>query len=460
MLIPSRAFGFLRVGLNGRFGVTVPNFGTGGTGDNPLLNDVDAGDEAANVEFCPVFAAQEASGTLTVYTDGSLSFVGAADGSYSIPYTLYTFTPGDAAASDDGATTYDVTIGSATELDIAADPLALTGTVAVSGDIEIGTSFDLAADAVALSGTLAVTGDIESSVAPVLDIEASALALSGTLALSGDLEFGTSFDLDAAALALAGTIGVSGDVEIGTSFDLAADPVALAGTVALAGDLDIVQAFDIEAAPLALSGTLSASGDFESSLIPVTVSKQGGRKKRKGNPFLRYEPAGLQAEEPKSEPAPVVAKAAPAAPKASGLLLGLIERAIAPPPPAAAPEPEPIKPAPVAPPKAEPAPAPEPQADPVAVRMAAMEAVFVARIAELESKVEGLLDTLTLTLQERLPPPPPREAPPAIEPEPDPEPLIKPRAAAEAPKPPTKPSRQDIAKENERRALALAKALL
>jgi hypothetical protein len=448
------------VRIFGLRGVKPADFATGGDFDSPLLNDVDPGDEDTEFIWCLLTPLLDASsnGVTDVDDQGGYEHVGADDGAWEQDYRFLAMPPTGAVVVDESVISF--TVGSATELDIAADPLALTGTVAVSGDIEIGTSFDLATDAVALSGTLAVTGDIESSVAPVLDIEASALALSGTLALSGDLEFGTSFDLDAAALALAGTIGVSGDVEIGTSFDLAADPVALAGTVALAGDLEVVQAFDIEAAPLALSGTLSASGDFESSLIPVTVPKQGGRKKRKGNPFLRYEPAGLQPEEPKPEPAPVVAKAAPAAPKASGLLLGLIERAIAPPPPAAAPEPEPIKPTPVAPPKAEPAPAPEPQADPVAVRMAAMEAVFVARIAEMESKVEDLLDALTLTLQERLPPPPPREAPPAIEPEPDPEPLIKPRTAAEAPKPPTKPSREDIAKENERRALALAKALL
>jgi hypothetical protein len=93
----------------------------------------------------------------------------------------------------------------------------------------------------------------------------------------------------------------------------------------------------------------------------------------------------------------------------------------------------------------------------VATRLDALEAVFVARIAELESRVEDLLDTLTLTLQERLPPPPAPGL--AIEPEPEPEPLISPKAAAE-PAPPPRPTRADIAKENERRARALAKLLL
>lgn len=111
MQIPSRAWGFIRSGLNGRFGVRVADLGTGGTVDNPLLNDIDAGDDAAGVEFCPVFASQEASGTLTVRSDGSLSFVGAADGTYVIPYSLPTFTPGDAASVDEGNTDVTITIG-------------------------------------------------------------------------------------------------------------------------------------------------------------------------------------------------------------------------------------------------------------------------------------------------------------------------------------------------------------
>ncbi len=120
MKIPSRAWGFVRAGLNNSFGVRVAGFGTGGTEDNPLLNDVDAGDEAAGVEFCPVFAAQEASGTLTVRTDGALSFVGADDGTYVIPYSLYTFTPGDSASVDEGDADVTINVGAgATDLAVA-----------------------------------------------------------------------------------------------------------------------------------------------------------------------------------------------------------------------------------------------------------------------------------------------------------------------------------------------------
>lgn len=111
MLVPSRAFGFIRSGLNGRFGVTVPSFGTGGTHDNPLLNDAQSGDDVAGVEFLPVFDAQPSSGTLTVWTDGSLALVDADDGEYVIPYDLYTFTPGDSASFDDGSTSVTVYVG-------------------------------------------------------------------------------------------------------------------------------------------------------------------------------------------------------------------------------------------------------------------------------------------------------------------------------------------------------------
>lgn len=265
MLIPSRAWGFIRVGGNGQFGPLPSQLGTGGTDANPAANDVDAGDEAAGTQFVCVFSAQEASGDLRVRWDNGLSFVGAADGSYSIPYDLYTFTPGDSAAVEEGSTTFDVTVGGggaslnidadavtlsgsiavsgdiqiteAPELDIDAAPVALVGSVSASGDIQIGTSFDLEAAPVAMAGAMAVSGDIESSVDPVLDIEADAVALAGAVGVSGDIEIGRSSDLASDPVALAGTVGVSGDIEVGTSFDLDASPVALSGSMAASGDI-------------------------------------------------------------------------------------------------------------------------------------------------------------------------------------------------------------------------------
>jgi hypothetical protein len=106
------------------------------------------------------------------------------------------------------------TAGASLDLDPAA--IALSGALAISGDIQIGTSFDLAADPVALSGSLAVSGDIESSVDPILDIDAAPVALAGSLGISGDIQIGTSFDLAASAVALAGSLSVSGEIQSST----------------------------------------------------------------------------------------------------------------------------------------------------------------------------------------------------------------------------------------------------
>lgn len=116
MLIPSRKLGFIRAGLNGRFGVTVAEFGVGGGYDNLFLNDVEAGDAAAGAEFCAVVAAQMSSGVLRVHGDGSVAFYGAADGTYSQAYPLYVKTPGPSAVverqvSGGGQQTLSITVG-------------------------------------------------------------------------------------------------------------------------------------------------------------------------------------------------------------------------------------------------------------------------------------------------------------------------------------------------------------
>ena len=173
MKIPSRAFGFVRVGLQNSFGVRVPDFGTGGDYDNPLLNDVEAGDEAAGVEFVLVVPAQMSDGVLALRTDGGLSFTGAADGTYSQSTPLYVYTPGDAApvrryASGTTDPVLTIVVGSITSLDLDPATLALSGALSISGDIQIGASFDLAADPVALSGSLSVSGEIQSSTEPII----------------------------------------------------------------------------------------------------------------------------------------------------------------------------------------------------------------------------------------------------------------------------------------------------
>lgn len=62
----------------------------------------------------------------------------------------------------------------------------------------------------ALSGTIAISGDI-AFVAGVLDLDAATFGLAGALAISGD--FGYAKDIaQTAALALSGTIGLAGDI--------------------------------------------------------------------------------------------------------------------------------------------------------------------------------------------------------------------------------------------------------
>lgn len=80
------------VGLNGAFGVRPAAFAVGGSFDNPLLNDVDAGD--STTEFVLVAASLPSSGTATLNDDGGYSLVGAADGTHTTTATLYTWAQG------------------------------------------------------------------------------------------------------------------------------------------------------------------------------------------------------------------------------------------------------------------------------------------------------------------------------------------------------------------------------
>lgn len=114
MLIPSRSWGFIRSGLNGHLGVTVANLGTGGTEDNPILNDVEPGDEAAGVEFCLVFSTAPTYGTFTHKTNGATSWLDLPDGTHTITGSLITFTPGDSGIVYEGDEDIVVIIGAST----------------------------------------------------------------------------------------------------------------------------------------------------------------------------------------------------------------------------------------------------------------------------------------------------------------------------------------------------------
>lgn len=111
--------------------------------------------------------------------------------------------------------------GAVTRLGLYGGPLA-----AVPGE-----GIDLAQTAnVALSGTIGVTGDIEITDDVLLDIEQTAnAALTGVIAVTGDIEIGTSFDIaQTADVALSGVVAVSGDLQFST------DPIPVAPRVRFA----------------------------------------------------------------------------------------------------------------------------------------------------------------------------------------------------------------------------------
>jgi hypothetical protein len=201
-LISSLAFGFLRAGSNGQFGPLPSQLGTDGTHDNPALNDIDPGDEAT--QFVCVFAAQAASGALLVRWNNDLSFTGAADGTYPIPYTLLTYAPGTAGVVAYTPTTYTITVGAAVGIDgelsttLAGVSLAATGALSITGQ-----------SATTLAGvTLEATGESVSGAVGSLSatLEGVTLASTGTLALSGS----SAVTLGGVSLAATGALALSG----------------------------------------------------------------------------------------------------------------------------------------------------------------------------------------------------------------------------------------------------------
>ena len=110
----------------GRFGVRPDEFATGGDFDSPLLACVDPGDE--NTEFAWVIRSLPSSGTLAANDDGGMSHTGAADGSYTVPFGLYTWAPGGPGVYE-GDTSFTTTFGAvaivATEVDAALALAAL-----------------------------------------------------------------------------------------------------------------------------------------------------------------------------------------------------------------------------------------------------------------------------------------------------------------------------------------------
>lgn len=108
----------------GRFGVRPDEFAALGDFASPLDACVDPGDE--NTEFAWVIRSLPSSGTLAANDDGGMSHTGAADGSYTIPFGLYTWAPGGPGVYE-GDTSFTNTFGSGSVKPPAALLHLLTG---------------------------------------------------------------------------------------------------------------------------------------------------------------------------------------------------------------------------------------------------------------------------------------------------------------------------------------------
>lgn len=119
-MIPLGGFtGRVILSSTGRFGVRPDEFAALGDFASPLDACVDPGDE--NTEFAWVIRSLPSSGTLAANDDGGMSHTGAADGSYTIPFGLYTWAPGGPGVYE-GDTSFTTTFGAsllATETDAA-----------------------------------------------------------------------------------------------------------------------------------------------------------------------------------------------------------------------------------------------------------------------------------------------------------------------------------------------------
>ena len=157
--------------------------------------------------------------------------------------------------------------------------VALSGSVSVSGDIQIGTNFNLTqSSAVGLAGSLATTGDVQ--IGTTFNLAQTAdVGLAGSVGVSGDIQIlSGSLDLtQTSTVAMSGTVGLSGDIQIGTSFDLAQTAaVGLTGSVATTGDIQIGTDFNLtQSVALAMSGSVAVTGDFQSGTAPVVTQAYG-----------------------------------------------------------------------------------------------------------------------------------------------------------------------------------------
>lgn len=174
------------------------------------------------------------------------------------------------------------TLGISGDIDIrrgfaleALAPIALQGVLGISADIEVSRAFVLEPLApIALHGALGIAGDVTITPAVVFELEAVApIAMQGVLGIEADLSIGSPFALEALApIALHGVLGIQADIQSRVPFDLVAlAPIALHGSLGIQADPRFGSPFVLVAEqPIALSGELGISADIDFT-IPATV---------------------------------------------------------------------------------------------------------------------------------------------------------------------------------------------
>lgn len=168
------------VGLNGRFGVRPADFAVGGDFDCPFLDDVDPGDETT--EFVGVVQSLPASGTVVFDDLGGFEHTGAADGTYTTTFELYTWAQGGpitAHTPDEEITTTFGSTSTAPGATLVATASLLPGSAsgtanATAAGVTLTAAASLLAGAASASGNATAAGVVLQASASLLPGAASA----------------------------------------------------------------------------------------------------------------------------------------------------------------------------------------------------------------------------------------------------------------------------------------------
>lgn len=170
------------VGLNGRFGVRPADFAVGGDFDNPLLNNVDPGDETT--EFVAVVQTLPGSGTVVFNDLGGFQHTGAADGTYTTTFELFTWAQGGpitAHTPDEEITTIFGSTSTAPGATLTATASLVPGSASGTANVTA-EGVTLTAAASLLAGAASGTTNAE---APGVQLQASAALIAGAASADG-----------------------------------------------------------------------------------------------------------------------------------------------------------------------------------------------------------------------------------------------------------------------------------